>query len=112
MAGLMDLMGLTSATWYSRKMLIPPVSLEVVDLQTGAVALKTQTATVSATMFSAVMTTAVGEDTTTTASTGLRPCSAVWLTMGTWQSQAVRRNMTSSRRGLPCLMVMFTLDTG
>merc|ERR1712212_1072529 len=51
-------------------------------------------------MFSVVMTTVVEEDTTTTASTGLRPCSAVWLTMGTWQSQAVRRNMTSSRRDL------------
>merc|ERR1719427_1731337 len=63
-------------------------------------------------MFSAVMTTAVGEDTTTTASTGSRRCSAVLLTMGTWQSQAVRRNMISSRRDLPCLMVMFTLDTG
>merc|ERR550534_2452893 len=63
-------------------------------------------------MFSVVMITAVGEDTTTTASTGLRPCSAVWLTMVTLQSRAVRRNMTSSRRDLPCLMVMFTLDTG
>ena len=62
---------------YFRKMLIPPVSLEVVDLLTGAVTLITQTATVSATILSVVMTTVVEEDTTTTASTGLRPCSAV-----------------------------------
>merc|ERR1712179_319103 len=107
----MDLMGPTSATWCSRKMLIPLVSLGVEEV-TGPVVLTTQTATVIATMFSAVMTTAVEEDTTTTASTGLRPCSAVLQTMDTWQSQAVKRNMTSSRRDLPCLMVMFTLDTG
>merc|ERR1712055_272829 len=104
-------MGPTSATWCSRKMLIPLVSLEVAEEVTGPVVLTTQTATVIATMFSAVMTTAVEEDTTTT-STGLRLCSAVLLTMDTWQSQAVKRNMTSSRRDSLFLMVMFTLDTG
>merc|ERR1719184_152049 len=54
------------------------------------------------------MITAVEEDTTTTASTGLRPCSAVLLTMDIWQNQAVRRNMTSSRRDSPCLIDVHT----
>ena len=88
---------------YFRKMLIPPVSLEEVEILTGAVILRTQTATVSATILSVVMTTAVEEDTTTTASTGLRPCSAVWLIMGTWQSQAARRSMILSRKDLLCV---------
>merc|ERR1711875_176472 len=105
-------MGLTSAIWCSRKMLILPVSLVEVDLLTGAVTLRTQTVMLSATILSVVMITAVEEDTTTTASTGLRPCSAVWPTMGTWQSQAARRSMTLSRKDLRCLMGMSTLGTG
>merc|ERR1712179_885929 len=107
-----DIKDLPAEVDWVKKMLIPLVSLEVVEEVTGPVVLTTQTATVIATMFSAVMTTAVEEDTTTTASTGLRLCSAVLLTMDTWQSQAVKRNMTSSRRDSLFLMVMFTLDTG
>ena len=78
--------------------LIPHVSLEEVEILIGAVVQIILTATANATMSSVVTTTVVGEDTTTTASTGLRPCSAVSLTMATSQSQAVKRNMISSRQ--------------
>merc|ERR1711892_53470 len=70
------------------------------------------TATMNATTLNAVMTTAVAEGPTTPASTGSRQCSAAWQTTGTWPSQAVRRNTTSSRSDLPCLMAMFILATG
>ena len=79
-------------------MRIRPVSQEVVDTQTGAATHPTQTATMNATTMIVATITAVVEVPTTPASTGLKQCSVAWPIMGTWLSQAVKRNMTSSRK--------------